>query len=64
MPELAPHDIEMTVRILLGFALGALLGWERASTLSEAISMARGTMGRSAQITMLYHPPILMMDVL
>src|SRR5436190_613106 len=29
MLELAPHDIEMTVRILLGFALGALLGWER-----------------------------------
>src|SRR3954447_1753987 len=26
---IAAHDIEMTVRILLGFALGALLGWER-----------------------------------
>jgi putative Mg2+ transporter-C (MgtC) family protein len=26
---LAPHDIEMTLRILLGFALGAVLGWER-----------------------------------
>jgi putative Mg2+ transporter-C (MgtC) family protein len=26
---LAPHDLEMTVRILLAFTLGALLGWER-----------------------------------
>ena len=26
---LTPHDIEMTLRILLAFALGALLGWER-----------------------------------
>lgn len=26
---IAPHDVEMTVRILLAFALGALLGWER-----------------------------------
>jgi putative Mg2+ transporter-C (MgtC) family protein len=26
---IAPHDIEMTVRILLAFGLGALLGWER-----------------------------------
>ena len=25
----APHDVEMTARILLAFALGALLGWER-----------------------------------
>src|SRR4051794_3206911 len=29
MPELGPHDVEMTARILLAFALGALLGWER-----------------------------------
>jgi hypothetical protein len=41
-----------------------LLGWERASTLAEAISMGRSHMGRSAQITMLHHPPILMTDVL
>jgi putative Mg2+ transporter-C (MgtC) family protein len=26
---LAPHDVEMTLRILLAFTLGALLGWER-----------------------------------
>ena len=29
MPELGPHDVEMSLRILLAFALGALLGWER-----------------------------------
>jgi putative Mg2+ transporter-C (MgtC) family protein len=29
LPELGPHDVEMTLRILLAFALGALLGWER-----------------------------------
>jgi putative Mg2+ transporter-C (MgtC) family protein len=26
---LAPHDVEMTLRILLAFTLGAVLGWER-----------------------------------
>src|SRR3954463_7356589 len=26
---IAPHDIEMTGRLLLAFGLGALLGWER-----------------------------------
>ncbi|RMH42924.1 MAG: DUF2088 domain-containing protein [Deltaproteobacteria bacterium] len=41
-----------------------LLGWETADTLAEAIAMGRSTMGRSAQITMLHHPPILMTDVL
>ena len=40
-----------------------LLGWERADTLAEAISMGRSTMGRSAQITMMHHPPILITDV-
>jgi putative Mg2+ transporter-C (MgtC) family protein len=29
LEQLAPHDIEMTARILLAFVLGALLGWER-----------------------------------
>jgi lactate racemase len=42
----------------------ALLGWERADTLAEAIAMGRSTMGRSAQITMLHHPPILMTDMI
>jgi hypothetical protein len=41
----------------------SLLGWERADTLSDAIAMGRSLMGRSAQITMLHHPPILMTDV-
>ena len=41
-----------------------LLGWERAETLAEAIAMGRAYMGRSAQITMLHHPPILMTDVI
>jgi hypothetical protein len=41
-----------------------MLGWERADTLAEAIAMGRSHMGRSAEITMLHHPPILMTDVL
>jgi hypothetical protein len=40
-----------------------LLGWERAETLAEAIAMGRAHMGRSASITMLHHPPILITDV-
>ena len=40
-----------------------LLGWKRADTMAEAIAMARATQGRSAQITMLHHPPILITDV-
>jgi hypothetical protein len=40
-----------------------LLGWERAETLADAIAMGRSHMGRSAQITMLHHPPILITDV-
>lgn len=40
-----------------------LMGWETADTMAEAISMAQGTMGRSAKITMLHHPPIVISDV-
>jgi len=40
-----------------------LMGWETAETLAEAIDMGRSSMGRSAQITMLHHPPILITDV-
>jgi lactate racemase len=40
-----------------------ILGWERADTLSEAIAMGRSFAGRSAQITMMHHPPILIADV-
>ncbi len=37
-----------------------LMGWERAERLSDAIDMARAQHGRSAQIAMLHHPPIVM----
>ena len=40
-----------------------LLGWDRADTLAEAIDMARGKQGRSAEITMMHHPPLVMVDV-
>ena len=40
-----------------------LLGWKRADTLAEAISMGRAKMGRSAQVTMMHHPPILICDM-
>jgi hypothetical protein len=42
----------------------AIMGWETASSIAEAIAMARGTMGRSAQITMLHHPPYMISDVM
>ncbi|MFN2399398.1 MAG: lactate racemase domain-containing protein [Gemmatimonadaceae bacterium] len=41
----------------------AMLGWERAGTLAEAIAMARGTAGSSAEITMLRQPMIFIADV-
>ncbi len=40
-----------------------LLGFETADSMAEAIAMGRSSMGRSAQITMLHHPPILITDV-
>jgi hypothetical protein len=40
-----------------------LMGWERADTLAEAIDMARGRQGRSAEITLMHHPPMVMTDV-
>jgi len=40
-----------------------LLGWERAETMTDAIAMARSHVGRSAEITLLHHPPILISDV-
>jgi hypothetical protein len=36
----------------------AILGWERADNLTEAIAMARSTHGRAAEITMLHQPMI------
>ncbi len=40
-----------------------LMGWERTDTLSEAIDVARGFIGRSAQISFVHMPPILQTDV-
>jgi lactate racemase len=40
-----------------------MFGWKRAESMAEAIAMGRASQGRSAQITMLHHPPILMTDV-
>jgi hypothetical protein len=39
------------------------MGWERADTLAEAIDMARGRQGRSAEITLMHHPPMVMTEV-
>jgi hypothetical protein len=41
-----------------------IMGWETAGSIAEAIAMARGTMGRSAQITMMHHPPYMICDVM
>ena len=41
-----------------------IMAWETAGSIAEAIAMARGTMGRSAQITMLHHPPYMISDVM
>ena len=40
-----------------------LLGWERADTLAEAIDMARGRQGSGANISLMHHPPMVMVDV-
>ena len=40
-----------------------MMGWERADTLAEAIDMARGRQGRSAGITLMHHPPMVMTEV-
>jgi hypothetical protein len=41
----------------------ALLGWERADSVGEALAMAKGYAGPSPEITMLHVPPILITDV-
>ena len=41
----------------------AMLGWERADNLTEAISMAKSCMGRNAEITMLHQPVIALAEV-
>ena len=39
------------------------LGWDRASSLEEALDMARGFLGRSPEVTMLHLPPIVIPQV-
>jgi hypothetical protein len=41
----------------------SLLGWERAESIAEAISMARSFTGLSAEISMLHLPPIVIPEV-
>jgi hypothetical protein len=41
----------------------AMLGWERADNLTEAVAMARNIMGNSAEITMLHQPMIGIADM-
>jgi len=41
----------------------AMLGWDRADSLTEAIAMARSHVGPNPDISMLHHPPIVMVDV-
>ncbi|HJZ13245.1 MAG TPA: transcriptional regulator, partial [Acidobacteriota bacterium] len=40
-----------------------MLGWDRAGTLTEAIHMAKSHVGRSAEITLLHHPPIFISEM-
>ena len=39
------------------------LGWDRAGSLSEALEAARGFAGRSAQLSFVHSPPLLLTDV-
>jgi hypothetical protein len=41
----------------------AILGWDRADNLTEAIAQARSIVGRSAEITMLHQPVIAICDM-
>ena len=41
----------------------AMMGWDRADTLTEALAMAKSETGPSAEITLLHHPPIIICDV-
>ncbi len=40
-----------------------ILGWDRAASLAEAIADARSHLGRTAEVTMLHLPPILIPEV-
>jgi hypothetical protein len=41
----------------------AMMGWESAESLTEAIALARSFTGPSSSITMMHHPPLVMADV-
>ena len=41
----------------------AMLGWDRAESVTEAIAMAKSTVGPSPEITMMHHPPMVFADV-
>jgi hypothetical protein len=41
----------------------AMLGWDSAESVTEAIAMARSIVGPSPEITLMHHPPIVMMDM-
>jgi hypothetical protein len=41
----------------------AMMGWDRADSVTEAIAMARSFTGPSSSITMMHHPPLVMADV-
>ncbi len=41
----------------------ALLGWDRADTVAEALAMAKSEVGPSPEITLLHLPPIVIADV-
>jgi len=43
--------------------VAARLGWEAADSLDEAIAMATSEQGRSASITYLHLPPLVIADV-
>jgi hypothetical protein len=43
--------------------VAALLGWDCAATVEEAVAMAQSEQGRSASITCLHAPPILIAEV-
>ena len=49
--------------VLSAREVAALLGWECASTVEEAVAMARSEQGQSASITCLHAPPILIAEV-
>ena len=41
----------------------AMMGWDTARSMDEALEMAQSHVGRPPSITLLHFPPILMTDV-